>query len=342
MGAIRVLIVDDSLFMRKMIGDILQADPNIEVIGEAANGAEALREIEKLHPTVVTLDIEMPEMDGLVALQAIMGQPTHPPVVMVSGYVPEGTDIVLECLRLGAADFVPKPSGSFSIDMDKVATILRQKVVAAAGIDIPQVALPEPAPAQVAHYDKAGGVVIIGASTGGPAALEVILPSLPSTFPYPVVVAQHLPKEFTELFKNRLQKTCQLPVIVAQDAMKLSAGTIYIVAGDTTTTVTAQAGRPVFKVTANTVDIQTPSIDEVMITGAGIYGSKTIGVILTGMGADGSEGMACIKKNGGTTIAQDKASSIVYGMNKEVAVRGLADHIVPLQDVVPTLSGLLR
>jgi two-component system chemotaxis response regulator CheB len=342
MGAIRVLIVDDSFFMRKMIGDILQADPDIEVAGEAANGIEALKSIEDLHPTVVTMDIEMPEMDGLETLHAVVAQPSHPPVVMVSGYTPQGVDMVLECLRLGAADFVAKPSGSFSTDMDKVATLLRQKVKAAASVDIPQPAPPESASAQEVHYGKTGGVVIIGASTGGPAALEAILPGLPSNFPYPVVVAQHLPKEFTASFKNRLQKACQLRVIVAEDAMRLSAGAIYIASGDTTTTIGGQQDEPIFKVITNTADIQTPSIDDVMATAAAVYGAKTVGVILTGMGNDGSEGAARIKQEGGATIAQDKASSIVYGMNKEVAARGLADHIVSLRDVVGTLNGLLQ
>jgi two-component system chemotaxis response regulator CheB len=261
---------------------------------------------------------------------------------MISGYAADGVDITLECLRLGAADFVAKPSGSFSIDMDKIADLLREKVKAAATVDIPQPVPPQPSTPKMLRYSKTGGVVVVGASTGGPAALEAILPQLPANFPYPVVIVQHLPKEFTGSFVARLQKTCQLQVARADNNTRLSAGTMYIVPGGTTTTVSERQGTPFFAVVTNVADIQTPSIDAVMVSIADVYGVKTVGVILTGMGSDGAAGMARIKQTGGTTIAQDRATSIVYGMNKEIVERGLADSVVPLDAVVDTLNELLQ
>jgi len=347
MGKIAVLIVDDSFFMRRVIGDILRADPDIEIVGEAADGVEALEKIAHLHPNVVTLDIEMPEMNGVETLRHIVARDERPAVVMVSGFAPEGAEITLECLRLGAVDFVAKPSGSFSLDMSKVAEELRRKVEAAAAANLQakdaakESASKSPVPHEP-HYHKESGVVIIGSSTGGPAALESILPMLPANFPYAVAVAQHLPSEFTDSFLGRLKKTCQLPVERAEDDVPLKPGTLYIVAGGTTTTITERDNRRVFAVVTNTVDIQTPSVDELMASAAAVYGNKTIGVILTGMGSDGLLGMGRIKQAGGATIVQDEASSVVYGMGKEVVEGGLADHIVPLSQVINKVNELLQ
>jgi two-component system chemotaxis response regulator CheB len=341
MGNIRVLVVDDSFFMRKVIRDMLVQHPDIEVVGEASDGKEALEKISALHPTVVTLDIEMPRMNGIEALRDIVAVPGHPSVVMVSGYPQEGQAMTLECLSLGAADFVVKPSGSFSLDMDKVKDILLTKVVAAATADTSKIRGREPSPPGNWKYAKHGGVVIIGASTGGPAALEGLLPELPANFPYSIVVAQHLPKEFTDLFIGRLQSTCALIVTRAENGLSLDPGTIYIAAGGTNTTISKPAGKAVFVVETNTVDIETPSISKLMASAAEVYSEKTIGVVLTGMGSDGLLGMDRIKQAGGTTLVQDEATSAVYGMGREVVENGLADYVTSLDALTKKINELL-
>jgi two-component system, chemotaxis family, protein-glutamate methylesterase/glutaminase len=337
---IRVLIVDDSFFMRKVITDFLHSDPAIEVVGQAADGAEALQRIAELHPQVVTLDIEMPVMNGLETLKAIVSAPRYPSVVMVSGYVQPGADITLQCLAMGAADFVLKPSGSFSLDMDKVKEVLIKKVKDAAEVDTTKAhaALP-PAP-KTWHFRKTGGVVIIGASTGGPAALELLLPTFPKNFPCPIVVAQHLPKEFTVSFADRLDKHCPLRAVRAEQNMPLTVGTIFIAPGGSITTISQAAGRPELHL-QNSQALETPSINQLMTSAAAIYGDQTIGIILTGMGKDGAEGMAHVKQVGGHTVVQDESTSAVFGMGGEVVARGLADVVVPLGRIMEKVNELL-
>jgi two-component system chemotaxis response regulator CheB len=335
---IRVLIVDDSFFMRKVIGDILRSNPRMEIVGEAQDGVEALEKIALLRPNVVTLDIEMPRMDGLEALRTIVSKQYHPSVVMVSGYTQEGSAVTQECLALGAVDFIGKPSGSFSLDLDTVQDILLAKVIAAAAADTSKTLERTSAPSKSWKYAKTNGIVLIGASTGGPAALEAILPELPASFPYPVVVAQHLPRPFTASFIARLQKTCQMDVALAEDGAALAAGTIYIAPGGTTTTLTAGLKTPVLMVRPNTADIETPPISKLMESAVSLYGDATIGIILTGMGTDGSSGMKQIKAAGGVTLVQDKATSAVYGMGRAVVEKKLADQVVPLNHMIRALS----
>jgi two-component system chemotaxis response regulator CheB len=336
---ITVLIVDDSFFMRKVIGDFLRLDPDIEVIGEAADGREALKKIGKLAPQVVTLDIEMPGMNGVETLKSIVASPQHPSVVMVSGYVEKGAEFTLQCLALGAADFVLKPSGSFSLDMDKVQDLLVEKVKVAAAADTTKIKNITAVPHYMRQPARAatGGLVVIGASTGGPAALEILLPAFPPDFPYAIVVAQHLPKTFTESFVERLRQKCRLAVAKAQAGAVIQPGTIYIAAGSTTTTIDKKGGEPVLIVEQNTQDIETPPISKLMSSAATIYGYKTIGVILTGMGRDGVEGMAAIKNAGGRTVVQDEQTSAIFGMGREVATAGLADTVAPLSHIVKIL-----
>lgn len=331
--------------MRKVIHDFLDSDPAITVVGEAADGIEALKKITELQPRVVTLDIEMPRLNGMQTLQAIVEQPGHPSVVMVSGYVKDGEDIALQCLRLGAADFVLKPSGSFSLDMDKIRDQLIAKVKVAARADTDKLRSADPSnPATLKswHYRQTDGVVVIGASTGGPAALEILLPQFPADFPYPIVVAQHLPRTFTASFTDRLQRLCQLNVMLAESDGKIAAGTIYIAAGSTKTTVARKDDQPIFRVEPNTHDIQTPSVSDLMASAADVYGKRTIGVIMTGMGTDGLAGMGRIKQVGGRTVVQDQSTSVVFGMGREVVKEGLADEIVALDRIMVTISEALE
>lgn len=338
MSKISVLIVDDSFFMRKVIGDILRGVADIEVVGEASNGAEALEKIAQLQPRVVTLDLEMPILDGLEALRSIV-KLAHPPgVVIVSGYVEEGAAVTLECLALGAVDFVLKPQGSFSTDLDGVKDLLIAKVKAAAEAGSTKLHTPPALPDQAWRYKAGGGVLVIGASTGGPPALEALLAQFPDSFPYPIVVAQHLPRAFAASFADRLRRRCQLGVARAEQDTSLRAGTIYIAVGGTTTTIKREGDRLAFDVRKNNRDIETPRISQLMVSAANACHDKTIGVILTGMGRDGLDGMEQIKQAGGKTIVQDEATSAIYGMGREVVRAGLADAILPLGEIADAVN----
>lgn len=341
MPTVKVLVVDDSFFMRKVIIDFLQSDPAIEVVGEAADGAEALQRVADLQPQVVTLDIEMPVMDGLETLEVLVSLPNHPSIVMVSGYVEAGADITLQCLAMGAADFVLKPSGSFSLDMDKIKDSLINKVKNAAKVDTAKILAVTPPIPKTLHYYKTDGIVVIGASTGGPAALETLLPAFPKNFPYPIVVAQHLPEEFTISFANRLNKRCQLHIVHAEPGMQLTPGTVYIAPGGTTTTVQNNSGQRILDMQIDVRNIETPSVDQLMKSAASVYHQNTIGIILTGMGKDGADGMAQIKQAGGCTIVQNEKTSAIFGMGNEVVSRNLADAVVPLDGIIEKVNELL-
>lgn len=338
---VRVLVVDDSFFMRKVISDLLRSDPAIEIVGEAADGATALQRIGELHPEVVTLDIEMPIMNGMETLGAIVDLQHPPSVIMVSGYARAGADITLQCLAMGAADFVLKPSGSFSLDMDKIKDSLIKKVKDAAIVDTTKTLAATPSAPKAWNYHKTGGIVIIGASTGGPAALDTLLSAFPKNFPYPIVVAQHLPKEFTVSFANRLDKRCHLHVVCAEQNMKITPGTVYIAPGGSVTTIYQATTQPMLNVQIDAKTVETPSVNLLMKSAASVYQQQTIGIILTGMGKDGAEGMAQIKQMGGHTIVQDESTSAVFGMGSEAVARGVADSIVPLGKIIEKTSELL-
>jgi two-component system, chemotaxis family, protein-glutamate methylesterase/glutaminase len=343
MSKIRILVVDDSLFMRKVITDILQSDPGLEVVGDASDGARALQKIEELRPQVVTLDYEMPHLDGLQTLKKIVEKPTHPAVIIVSGYVEQGADVTLRFLEAGALDFVLKPSGTLSLDMAKVKDELIEKVKIAAQVDPRKhVVRVRGVANRKLGFTKQEGVVVVGASTGGPAALQVLLPQFPAHFPLPIVVAQHLPRLFATSFTTRLGAECLLKVVEAEDGMPLVPGVIYVVPGGTDTTITRAPDQAVFSVQDNTVDIETPSVTALMSSAAAVYGSDTIGVILTGMGKDGAVGMEAIKGQGGKTLVQDESTSVVFGMGREVVERGFADDIVPLDAIVEKIGQILN
>jgi two-component system chemotaxis response regulator CheB len=335
-NAVKVLIVDDSVFMRQILRDSLQSDPAIEVVGDAADGLEALQRIAELHPDVVTLDLVMPNLNGLETLERIVQKAQPPAVVMVSAYTREDTDITLNCLTIGAVDFVLKPSGSSATELGNLGMQLRTKVkIAAKASPHAAPASPSPAPPTTARpaHPQAPAVAVIGSSTGGPVALEQLLPQLPQDLPYPVLVAQHLPAQFVESLAARLTKTCRLAVEVAQDGDLIRPGSIYFAPGAADTQVIrAHDGRIIFSV--NPTDaILTPSVTKLMTSAAQIYGAATLGVILTGMGEDGLEGMQAIKAAGGTTLVQDEATSVVFGMGKAVIEHGWADTVLPLGQI---------
>ena len=340
---IRVLVIDDSAFMRKAIGNMLQSDPGIKVVGTARDGAEGLKMTLELSPDVVTLDIEMPVMDGVATLKAIMEKkPT--PVIMVSSLTTEGAKATLECLSIGAVDFIPKNLSDLSANIVKIKEELISKVRAIAGKRVRRTAPPAVKPRDYAppreHADYArpsvhGGVsiVAIGTSTGGPKALQEMMPHFPANFPVPILIVQHMPPVFTSSFAQKLNETCQIEVVEASEGEPLKSGKAFLAPGGMHMKLKRighlDLGIRLDKDPGGHLHV--PSVDVMMTSVAEFFPRRCLGVILTGMGCDGKEGMGLIKASGGKTIAQDEGSCIVYGMPKAVAEAGLADKVVPLE-----------
>lgn len=326
MGNINVLVVDDSILMQKVICNILKKDQSISVIGTAKNGEEALVRIADLHPDVVTMDIEMPKMDGLTAVQKIMD--TIPlPIVMISALTQREANITLKALEFGAVDFVPKPSGSISLDMDSVEEELLSKVKTAASANVKRIkrltverVLP--------HRKFEDKVICIAASTDGPPAVTHLLRNLPNDSP-PILVVQHMPKDVTKLFAQRLNEACKFQVKEAEDGDTIHEGLALIAPGGFHMVITKNG-----KISLNRepkVNFVRPSADVMMISTANVYGIKNVGVVLTGMGMDGANGLKVIKEKGGKTIAQNQETSVVFGMPNMAIKTGCVDVVAPLE-----------
>ena len=342
--SIKVLVVDDSLFMRTLITDLLNADPDIEVIGSAKSGAEALTAVPKLKPNVITLDLAMPGDDGLTTLERLMAErPT--PILILSAHTKEGARVTLQCLQAGAVGYVPKPSGELSLDIGSVKVQLLEAVKAAASVNMDTlrrlaVKGPRRPGRRFAHHAKR--LVVIGASTGGPQTLEMMLPMLPHDFPAPIIVAQHAPNRwFTEGFAERLQHQCALAAKVAEDGERVRAGTIYLAPSGVHLTLRGDpASEVVIELQPETSGGLTPSIDLTMASVAQVYREEAIGIILSGMGHDGLEGMKAIKRAGGRTLVQDH-SALIFGMPKAVLDAGLADAALPASDLAEGMLDLV-
>lgn len=330
--ALKVLVVDDSAFMRKVITEMLNSCPEIEVIGTARNGIDALEKIVKYKPQVVTLDVEMPKMDGITALKIIMKN--HPvPVIMLSSLTKVGSEATFEALSLGAFDFIPKPSGAISLDLDKVREELICKVKAAvkARILAPKVRPVLRQTSKILNKAPAGTapkVVAIGSSTGGPRALEYILTSLPADFPAGILVTQHMPKGFTRSLAERFDRISSLRIKEAKNGDLLKAGQVLIAPGDYH--LKLDRNRRVQLCQEAPVQHVRPSVDVMMLSLLEVYKNNIVGVILTGMGRDGTRGMKAIKEAGGRTIVQDKSTSVIFSMPSSVIKEGCADIITPL------------
>lgn len=348
--SIRVLIVDDSAFMRKMISQIISADPELEVAATARNGADALRKLAALDVDVITLDVDMPVMDGLETLRRIMaGEPK--PVIMLSSRTKQGSDTTLQALALGAVDFVPKPSGEISLDIDliaqelvaKIKTAFGAKVVALQAKALPRRPLPtiRPKPAEGGRVPGAAETVVaIGASTGGPRALEQVIMGIPRDIPAGFLLIQHMPQPFTKSFAERLNSLGGLSVKEAEDGDVVQTGTALLAPGSFHMVVDLEK-----RVRLNQdppVQFVRPSIDVTMASLPKVFGGQILGVILTGMGRDGAYGMARIKAAGGRTIAQDQQTSTIYSMPRAVAEEGNADYILPLERIGESIVKLVQ
>jgi two-component system, chemotaxis family, protein-glutamate methylesterase/glutaminase len=346
---VRVLVVDDSAFMRKVLSDLLQSDPAITVLGTARDGQDAVEKSLALQPDVITLDIEMPRLDGYGALREIMTRrPT--PVVMVSSLTREGAEATVRALALGAVDFVAKPSGSISLNMHVTREELVAKVKAAAGAtprfrrvlgDLPPLRrerAERPVVAEAGVLPRR--LVVIGCSTGGPGALHQIIPRLPADLPAAVLVVQHMPPGFTRSLAGRLDEISAIEVREAQEGDRVTNGLVLVAPGGFHLLVaadgTVRLGQdpPLHGVR--------PAVDKTLETVVPLWQNRLVGVILTGMGYDGAKGMVSVKKAGGRTIAEDASTCVVYGMPKVVVEMGAADLVLPVHEVAEAIVRLLK
>jgi two-component system, chemotaxis family, protein-glutamate methylesterase/glutaminase len=347
---IKVLVVDDSAFMRKAITNMLQSDPGIQVIWAAKDGAESVKKVMELSPDVVTMDIEMPVMDGIEALRQIMEKkPT--PVLMVSSLTTDGAKATLDCLDKGAVDFISKNMSDLSVNIVNIRNDLIAKVKAVAGKKVRRpaaVSAPKAPAASAPAYNarKVHGntaILAIGTSTGGPKALQDIMPLFPANFSVPILIVQHMPQYFTKSFAERLNESCKLEVVEARDGEPLKPGKVFLAPGGQHLKV-KRLGALDFGIKLDSEPasyIHRPSVDVMMNSVAEFFPGRALGVILTGMGSDGKEGMTRIKATGGKTIAQDEKSCVVYGMPKAVIDAGMADKVVPLDDIVGEIFNLV-
>lgn len=351
MDKIRVMVVDDSALMRKLISEVLMKDPGLEVVNTAIDGLFALKKIPQAKPDVITLDLEMPRMDGLTALRYIVND-YGIPVVLVSSFTTQGGHLTLDALSLGAVDFVTKPKNVFSSHFSAMAQELVQKVKIASRVSVtkltgakdrgarsPHFALPEKHfPAK--HPEK---VVAIGISTGGPNAISFLLPQLPENFPAGILIVQHMPEGFTQMFADRLNHICRIRVKEAKDGDPVLPGTALIAPGARHLKITrAGTGHIAVLSESPPVNGHRPSVDVLFDSVSRECGSNAVGIIMTGMGEDGARGLGRIKSSGGYTLAQDEESCVVYGMPKAAIEMGTVSEVVTLQAIPDRLSSLVK
>jgi len=340
MNPIRVLVVDDSALMRKLIPQILAHDESIEVVGTAMDGTFCLKKIEELKPHVVTLDLEMPGMNGIDTLKEIMRrQPV--PVIVVSSHSTEGATVTMKALGLGAFDFVTKPKDA-TAHMAETARELIAKVKAASECKL-KPRIPSRVPAKPEKLPVTSGtpnkVIAIGVSTGGPQALEYVLSQLPADFPGTITVVQHMPEGFTDMFARRLDEICPLRVKEAQSGDVLQPGRVLICPGSRHMKVKRlPLGDVVVLSDDPRVNGHRPSADVLLRSVAEVFKTNAVGVLMTGMGDDGAEGLGAVKKEGGMTIAQSEESCVVYGMPKAAIERGYAIRVVGLDGMGAALQ----
>ena len=343
--SVRTLIVDDSGFFRRRIAEILEADPLIEVAGFAANGMEAIERTAQLRPDVITMDIEMPVLDGINAVRRIMAsRPT--PILMFSSLTHEGAQATLDALDAGAMDYLPKRLEDISRDHNEAKRRLCARV-RALGLrssthrrsEVPGTGAEHGAQPVVARAAGNYRLVLIGASTGGPVALRQVLSKLPGDFPLPLLLVQHMPASFTPAFAQRLNDLCAITVREARDGDVLQPGTALLAPGGRQMQLDAKRDGVVVRIRDSEISQHYhPSLDVTFVSAAVAFPGKVLAVVVTGMGVDGREGARALKGNGSTVWAQDEASCAIYGMPMAVAEAGLADQVISLSDIGSALA----
>lgn len=333
---IRVLVVDDSAFFRKRLVEMLNKIEGIEVIGEADNGLKAVEASQRLHPDVITMDVEMPVMDGITAVKRIMaGAPTA--ILMLSSLTREGATATFDALDAGAADFLSKNFGNISAGHEAASSILAERIFTLAKRpDLQQSPLKTriQTPQRTVRNEQ-HQLVAIGASTGGPVALRAILTSLPADFPLPILLVVHMPANFTPAFAKRLDAQSGITIKEAVDGEPLKPGVALLAPGGTQMTIEQQGrSRSVVRIkAAESGQTYKPSVDVTFSSLANVYHKGVLAIVLTGMGADGLEGARLLKSNGSSVWSQDEASCVVFGMPQAVQKAGLSDRVIPIDQI---------
>jgi len=341
MATIKVLVVDDSIVVRRIVSEALAEDPRIEVVGVAQNGSIALNKAAALNPDLITMDIEMPVMDGIEAVTQLRARGDRMPILMFSTLTSHGANATLDALAAGATDYVTKPThvadpaAAIGVIKDqllpKIKGLFRAPVLRSESARV----LPARGPVRTPK------AVVIGSSTGGPEALSKVISGLPRALDIPTLIVQHMPPLFTSQLAARLDRIGPSKVVEAKGGEVLMPGTIYIAPGDFHLEVTERAGRVQTSLNqAEQVNFCRPSVDVLFHSAASVYGGNLLAVVLTGMGADGREGARAIVNAGGRVVVQDEPTSVVWGMPGAVATAGLAHSIVPIQEVADVISRL--
>ncbi len=360
MPKLRILIVDDAVVVRKLLSETLANEPDIEVAGVAANGRIALQKIPQCNPDLVTLDIEMPEMDGLQTLREIRKSYPALPVLMFSTLTERGAAATLDALTLGASDYVTKPAnvGSVAVAIERIRAEMVPKIKALCRRDPePPPARPRPAPRPCTPAARPApmggpsllaaatgiGVVSIGVSTGGPNALAELMPSLPQALGVPVLITQHMPPMFTRFLAERLNEKCALTVREGAHGMVIRPGEAYVAPGDFHMTLARAGGEVRLALNQDPPESSCrPAVDVMMRSVVALYGARTLAVILTGMGQDGLRGCELVREAGGRVLAQDEATSVVWGMPGFVTRAGLADAVLPLSLLASAITSSVQ
>lgn len=363
---IKVLVVDDSSFFRRRVSEIVARDPDLEVIGTAVNGAEAVKLVAELKPQVITMDIEMPVMDGITAVREIMAKnPT--PILMFSSLTHDGAKATLDALEAGALDFLPKRFEDIATNKDDAILLLQQRIkalgrrrlykpisrpvpassstIARSSTSVQQplrTAKPATPASRASSVVRASGkkykLLLIGTSTGGPVALQKILTKLPANYPHPILLIQHMPAAFTPAFAGRLNGLCKIEVKEAQSGDQLKPGTAYLAPGGMQMMLERGGAHGRLKVLSGSADMNyKPSVDITFASASKLSGRDTLAVVLTGMGADGREGARMLKSAGATIWAQDEASCVVYGMPQAVSAAGISSQSIALEDMAESI-----
>ncbi|WP_139904146.1 protein-glutamate methylesterase/protein-glutamine glutaminase [Clostridium thermarum] len=343
MNLIKVLVVDDSALMRKIISDMINSQADMKVVDTARNGEDLLSKVQKVQPDVITLDVEMPIMGGIQALQELKRRNIDIPVIVLSSVSSRDTSSTMECLEAGAFDFISKPSGQISLDIDKVKGNLIERIKLAfdKGKRLSfegnkYAGSPNGLEKNKRRIDKKTvrirpEAVVIGASTGGPKALYTVITALPANIGVPIFVVQHMPAGFTKAFADRLNANSDLTVVEAGNGQYIEKNTVYVAPGGFHMELTRDKRIELNKEPA--IWGVRPAVDKLFMTAAEVYGSNLVSIVLTGMGRDGAAGTVEIKKKGGITISEDESTCTIYGMPKAAYETGMVDEVLPLGEI---------